>query len=316
MSLICAIPVINALVSACLPPLPLATGYVEGEYVQLAPVEVAQIETIEVQRGAPVAKGQILARLERSDAEIAVASAQAELAQAESQLNNISSGARVEEIAVIEAALNSAQAQAEESARELKRQADLLARGATPKAVFEVAETQDRIALAKVKELQANLLVARLPAREDEIRAARAAVDRATAAARSARWRLSKRNLVAEDAGTVIDVIRHTGEIAGPQAPVLLMLPQGAVKLRLFLPEAEMARVELGTKLAVDCDNCPSGLVAKVSFISDGPEFTPPVIYSLENRQKLVYLIEARLDGSGGLKPGQIVSVDLAGAGQ
>lgn len=311
MSMICAIPIFGTLFTICLPPLPLATGYVEGEYVQLAPVEVAQIEDVTVRRGESVRRGQVMVRLERLDAEIAVASAEAELAQAESQLNNISSGARDEEIAVIEAALNSAQAQAAESGRELQRQSDLLARGATPRAAFEVAETKDQISQAKVKELQANLLVARLPAREHEIRAARAAVDRARAAGRSASWRLSKRDLVSEVDGLVVDVIRHAGEIAGPQAPVLLVLPDGAVKLRLFLPEKHMATVETGTSLAVSCDACPDGLIAKVNYISDGPEFTPPVIYSLENRQKLVYLIEARMTGGGALKPGQIVSVDL-----
>ena len=311
MSMICALPIIGTLFAQCLPPLPLATGYVEGEYVQLAPVEVAQIEDVTVRRGETVRRGQVLARLERSDAEIAVASAEAELAQAESQLNNISSGARDEEIAVIEAALNSAQAQAVESARELQRQSDLLVRGATPRAAFEVAETKDQISQAKVMELQANLRVAKLPAREHEIRAARAAVDRARASGRSARWRLSKRELVSEVDGVVVDVIRHDGEIAGPQAPVLLVLPDGAVKLRLFLSEKHMATVGIGEKLAVSCDACPAGLTAQISYISDGPEFTPPVIYSLENQQKLVYLIEARMRSGRALKPGQIVSVDL-----
>jgi HlyD family secretion protein len=269
------------------------------------------VARVEVRRGEVVRKGQILARMDRSDAEIAVAQAEAELAQAESQLSNISSGARAEEIAVIDAALNSALAQAEESARELKRQADLLVRGATPRAAYEVAETKDAIAQAKVSELRANLTVARLPARADEIRAAQAAVARARAVGRSAGWRLLRRELRSEVNGRVIDVIRHEGEIAGPQAPVLMLLPDGAVKLRLYLPEAEMARVAVGTALAVSCDNCPAGIAAEVSYISPGPEFTPPVIYSLENRQKLVYLIEARVTGGADLRPGQIVSVDL-----
>ena len=49
--------------------------------------------------------------------------------------------------------------------------------------------------------------------------------------------------------------------------------------------------------LEVRCDGCPAGLKARVSYVSPDPEFTPPVIYSLETRQKLVYLVEARPDG-------------------
>ena len=87
---------------------------------------------------------------------------------------------------------------------------------------------------------------------------------------------------------------------------------RGAVKLRLFVPEAEIASVALGAVLHDNCDGCAAA-TARVTYVSDAPEFTPPVIYSLQNRQKLVYLIEARPDaGAAALKPGQIVDVDLA----
>jgi HlyD family secretion protein len=54
-----------------------------------------------------------------------------------------------------------------------------------------------------------------------------------------------------------------------------------------------------------------------VSYISPEPEFTPPVIYSLETRQKLVYLVEARPEADAQrLQPGQIVDMVLPGAGK
>lgn len=163
-------------------------------------------------------------------------------------------------------------------------------------------------------EAEANLAVARLPARPQEIAAAEAAVKGATAARARAEWNLSKRRLIAPAAGSVFDVIRTSGELAGPSAPVLSMLPDGAVKLRLYVPEAQISAIAQGSTLAVNCDGCAPGLSATVTFISDAPEFTPPVIYSLENRQKLVYLIEATPEDAPGLKPGQIVDVRLPGA--
>ena len=91
------------------------------------------------------------------------------------------------------------------------------------------------------------------------------------------------------------------------------MLPDDAVKLKVYVPEAKFSTVKIGTVLSVHCDGCPSGLQARVSYVSPDPEFTPPVIYSLETRQKLVYLIEARPIGTHTpLQPGQIVDVDLA----
>jgi HlyD family secretion protein len=90
------------------------------------------------------------------------------------------------------------------------------------------------------------------------------------------------------------------------------MLPDGAVKLTLYLPERDFSSVKVGTMLEVRCDGCQPGLKARVSYVSPDPEFTPPVIYSLETRQKLVYRIEARpVDGDTRLQPGQIVDVRL-----
>ncbi len=316
MSLLCALPLIGSLFGACQPPLPYATGYVEGEYVLIAPVEIARIEGISVRRGSRVRPGDKLVRLERRDAEIALAQARAALAQALSRLADLKQGRRPQEIAVIEATLASARASAAEARREYERQADLFRRGIVSRAQLDSASTAYDVAKARVGELEANLKVARLPARPDQIKAAEAAVAQARAAQERAAWRLSQRTLVASQPGEVVDVIRNPGEVAGPQAPVLSLLPDGATKLRLYVGETVLSRLSLGAELRVRCDGCGSNLRARVSYISNAPEFTPPVIYSLENRQKLVYLVEARPEaekGSGAamLKPGQIVDVDL-----
>lgn len=310
---VCAIPLISALFTACAPLPPFATGYVEGEYVQIAAVTTAQIQTLAVKRGDRVAVGQLLVELERQDAEIGLVQADAALARAESQLANLREGRRPEEIAVIEASLASAAAQAEEATREEQRQANLTERGVSTEAQRDAAMTAAKIARAKALELQANLSVARLPARAHEIRAAESAVTGAQGDRDHAAWVLAKRSLTAPAAGVIADVIRNPGEIAAPAAPILSLLPDGAVKLRLYVPEAKIAQIHPGSRLAVQCDACAAGISAVVTYVSDAPEFTPPVIYSLENRQKLVYLIEARPEGVN-LKPGQIVDVSLPDA--
>ena len=315
-SLICAVPILSALFSVCSPPPPFATGYVEGEYVLIAPVATAQIETLAVARGDRVAAGALLAGMERRDAEIALSEATAALARAESELANLREGRRPEEIRVIEATLASAMAEADEAARAAERLANLAARGAATATQADDAATAATVARARVAEAEATLAVARLPARKQEIAAAEAAVEGAKAARARAEWHLDKRRLTSPAPGRVHDVIRIPGEIAGPSAPVLSILPDGAVKLRLYVPETAISAIAPGTALNVHCDGCGAGLTATVTYVADAPEFTPPVIYSLENRQKLVYLIEARPDTDGGLKPGQIVDVDLPeGAG-
>lgn len=315
MDLVCVIPLLSSLFGFCSAPAPLAVGYVEGDYVWIAPIETAEVVDVLKRRGDRISAGEPLAALERSDAEISVAEATAALARAQSQLADLMEGKRPEEIAIVAASLNSARAQAREAERVLKRQDELLKRGITSQAAFDDAQTGLDIASAKVTELEANLAVAGLAARPAAIRAAEAEVDRTRAVLENAQWRLGKRTLSSPTPGIIYDIIRNPGDVAGPQSPVLSLLPDGAVKLRLYVGEPDLSSIAIGSQLTVRCDGCGTGMQAVVSYIASDPEFTPPVIYSLENRQKLVYLIEARPGvGATALNPGQIVDVILAGS--
>lgn len=312
MSLLCAIPVIVSLLQAC-GTAPLAVGYVEGDFVLLAPIEVAQVHSLAVARGDRVEKDQTIAVAEDTDAKIAVTQAEDALAQAKAQLADLLVGRRPEEIAVLEASVRTAKAQAAAAKRTLVRTQDLNKHGFATQAQLDDATTQVEVTEAAIGQSEANLAVGRLPARPETIKAADNAVKVAQSQLDQARWRLSKRTITAPAPGRVTDVIRNPGDLAGPSAPVISMLPDDAVKLKVYVPEEKFSAVKFGDVLSVRCDGCPSGLQARVSYVSPDPEFTPPVIYSLETRQKLVYLIEARPIGTHTpLQPGQIVDVDLA----
>jgi len=313
MSFLCSIPLAASLFTACGTGTPLAVGYVEGEYVLLAPIEVATVETVSVRRGERVYPGVTLAMVESGDARLAVAEAEAGLSQAQAQLADLKLGKRPEEIAVLEAALTSAKAQADEAKRVLERTKDLFKRGIATQAQLDEAQTRVEVGDAAIGQAEANLAVAALPARAETIKAAENLVRQAQAKRDQASWRLGKRSISSPAAGRVDDVIRTPGDVSGPSAPVLSVLPDGAVKLKVFVPEVAFSSVKMGTLLSVRCDGCGEGLKARVSYVSPDPEFTPPVIYSLENRQKLVYLVEARPEGDATmLQPGQIVDVEVA----
>ncbi|WP_457151753.1 HlyD family secretion protein [Mesorhizobium sp. P5_C1] len=317
MSFLCSLPLAAQLFSACAPAAPLAVGYVEGDYVLLAPIEVAQVETVTVKRGDRVTPGTTVVTLESADAKIAVAQAEAGLAQAQAQLADLQIGKRPEEIAVLRAEVDMASAQAADAKRKYDRAADLFKRGAGTQADFDTASATLETANAQVGQANANLAVGGLPARPETIKAADNQVKQAQATLEQARWRLSKRVLASPSPGRVNDVIRNPGDTAGPTSPVISILPDGAVKLSVYIPEAAFSSVKVGTLLGVHCDGCGPDVKARVSYVSPDPEFTPPVIYSLENRQKLVYLVEARPEGDAGpLQPGQIVDVDLADGGK
>ncbi|HLZ06544.1 MAG TPA: efflux RND transporter periplasmic adaptor subunit [Bradyrhizobium sp.] len=123
--------------------------------------------------------------------------------------------------------------------------------------------------------------------------------------------RLSRRQGFAPVAGTIQQIYFREGEMVPAQRPVLSIMPPGNMKIRFFVPETELPKLAIGDEVRVTCDNCSSDLTAKIYFIATTAEYTPPVIYSLEERNKLVYLIQARPSRPDALRVGQPISVYL-----
>jgi HlyD family secretion protein len=123
--------------------------------------------------------------------------------------------------------------------------------------------------------------------------------------------RLMRRNAYSPGDGTVEQVYYRPGETVPAGRPVVAILPPGNLKLRFFAPQAILPTIKYGDIVDVSCDGCEKGLTAKISFIARSAEYTPPVIYSQEERAKLVFLIEARPEQPDKFRVGQPVTVTL-----
>ena len=123
--------------------------------------------------------------------------------------------------------------------------------------------------------------------------------------------RLMRRNAYSPGDGTVEQVYYRPGETVPAGRPVVAILPPGNLKLRFFAPQAILPTIKYGDIVDVSCDGCEKGLTAKVSFIARSAEYTPPVIYSQEERAKLVFLIEARPEQPDQFRVGQPVTVTM-----
>jgi HlyD family secretion protein len=142
---------------------------------------------------------------------------------------------------------------------------------------------------------------------------AEASLRTAQARLNSARTRLARRQVASPVEGTVQQIYFRPGEVVPPGRPIVALLPPGNMKVRFFVPEAALPRIAYGDTITVRCDGCAGDITAKVSFIAKTVEFTPPVIYSQEERAKLVFLVEALPNRPENLRVGQPVTVTLAG---
>jgi HlyD family secretion protein len=143
---------------------------------------------------------------------------------------------------------------------------------------------------------------------------AEAALRTAEARLNSAQTRLSRRKALSPVTGTIQQIYYRPGEVVPAGRPVVALLPPGNIKVRFFVPEPALPKISLGEAVTIRCDGCRGDIAARVTFISRSSEFTPPVIYSQEERAKLVFMIEARTDTPEALRVGQPVSVRLGPA--
>jgi len=132
-----------------------------------------------------------------------------------------------------------------------------------------------------------------------------------TAARDKARWSFDQKQQFAPTNALVQDTLYRAGEWVAAGSPVVELLPPANIKVRFFVPQSFLPGIKPGETVSVTFDGGPQAYAATVNFISTEAEFTPPVIYSRENRSKLVYMIEARFSpaDAADLRPGQPVDV-------
>jgi HlyD family secretion protein len=288
-------------------------GYVEGEFVYVAPTTAGLLNKLHVARGQQISAGAELFAIDRAPAQAARDEAAFKLAEARATFHDLTKGKRPTEIAAVTAQLKQAQAALAFSETELARQQDLARSNATaPTDVQQAlaAREQDR---QRVAQLEAELKTAHLPAREDQIEAARASVKALEAVVARTEYDLAQTRPRAPASGLVFDTIYREGEWIAAGRPVVALLPPANVKVRAFVPEMRIGGVQVGDEASVTVDGLPAAVTGKVSFVSPRAEFTPPVIYSQESRAKLVFMIEIVFDPdtAARLHPGQPVSVRL-----
>ncbi|MGD0141652.1 MAG: HlyD family efflux transporter periplasmic adaptor subunit [Rhizomicrobium sp.] len=246
-------------------------GYGEGDYSLIGAPQPGWVTHLAVQRGQPVKRGDFLFSLDNTHETAVRDQAAANLAQAKAEL--------------AQEQANNAYTQTE-----LKRQTGLANARAGVPSTFDST-------LAAFRESQAHI-----DQLEGQIRQMEGALT-------DAQYQLSQRHIVSQVDGQVQDIYFFQGEYAPASTPVVSVLPPANVFVRFFVPESEFAHVKLGQNVAISCDGCAANLTAKITFIAQQEEFTPPVIFSLDSRQKLVFKLEARAPGGLKLNPGEPVEV-------
>jgi HlyD family secretion protein len=309
-----------------------ASGYVEATEVRIAPEVGGRIVELGVDEGSRVSSGDVVARLDTADTELALARARAERSAADAQLRLLLAGARNEDIRQAEAQLAAAEAElaaarSEQSSAEvdLQRFEDLLkaASGSEKqrddaRTKFDVAGQRVAAAEGRVRASRETYLRLKAGARREEIDAARAHLQATDAQIATLEKSLRDATVVSPVTGIVTEKLVEQGEIVVPRATLVVITDLDHAWANVYVDEPVVPRVRLGQAAIVYTDAGGPGLAGRVSYISPRAEFTPRNVQTAEERSKLVYRLKVSVDNSQGvLKSGMPVEAELAlvGAG-
>jgi HlyD family secretion protein len=302
------------------------SGQVEATEVQVAALVGGRLLELRPDEGDRVQAGELVARLDATDTELALARARAERDQADAQLRLLRAGARVEDIRQAEAQLATAQSEARAADAEVavaeadasRFEALLESKAGTPKqrddavARRDVARARARSAEDRVRAARENLARLRAGARPEEIDAARARVAAADAQIATLQKAITDAVVTAPVGGTVTERLVDVGELVQPRAPILIVTNLDEVWANVYVDEPSVPRLKIGQTATLFTDAGGPGIRGVISYISPSAEFTPRNVQTAEDRSKLVYRVKVTVDNKDGvLKAGMPVEAEI-----
>ncbi|MGA2546821.1 MAG: efflux RND transporter periplasmic adaptor subunit [Rectinemataceae bacterium] len=290
-----------------------ASGTIEATEVRVASASSGLILSMDAKEGVALAKGEIVARIDHSVLDLQLGQARSGVELARAQLDLLLGGARSEDLAQAQAALDSSAEALRLARSDATRMANLLASGSATQrqkddsdARLAIADAQSRQAVQALKKLES-------AARPEELRAATARLEQAEWAARIVEKAIADCNVTAPISGVVTMRLAEQGELAGPGTGLAVMEDLSSLELTIYVPETDLGELALGQVATIGVDAYPGrAFTGKVSRIASNAEFTPKNVQTKDERVKQVFAVTVDLgEGEGALRPGMPADAHL-----
>lgn len=327
------------------------SGTIEARDIRVGSKIGGRIAEVRVREGDFVQAGQVLvtfdeqelkAALEQSRAnlekmlrgyrpeEIAEARAAAEQARADYEQRR--NGYRREDIDAAKADLERAKADEVRTEQDFQRYDSLGKREEVSRQQRDTAEANWRMAAAQRRAAEHRLAELEHGYRPEEIASAEArfrqalatheklshgnrrediALARAQAEFDEARYR--ERQVLAPSVAAVEVLDVRPGDLVAPNTPIATLLEHDQIYVRIYVPETQIGRVQVGQKGEVRVDSFPdAAFEGVVEQINQQAEFLPRNVQTLEERVHQVFGVKLRInDPSGRVRAGMAADVTL-----
>jgi HlyD family secretion protein len=288
-------------------------GNVDIRQVSLGFRVSGRIAELRVDEGDAVKAGEIMAELDAEPFQQALDVAEAEANALRATLAKLKAGARASEIAQARATHEERLAELRNAELAYERARQLRPAGTISQAELDQASAARAAAEARATSAREALALLEEGSRTEDVAAAEAQVNAATAKVASARTALEDTELRAPSDGIVLSRVREAGAIVSPQDTVYVLSLTKPVWVRAYVAEPDLGRIHPGMKVKVTSDTNPGGgYEATIGFISPVAEFTPKSVETPELRTDLVYRLRIVVADPGpDLRQGMPVTVHL-----
>jgi HlyD family secretion protein len=251
-----------------------APGLVEptGEEREIGSQVIGVIREMRVEENDEVVAGQIIAVVDNAEQLARLASARAELALRQAELDRAVNGPRAEERREARAAVSEAEANLDLARREFERKMPLTKSGASTQAALDQARSNLNATDARRAVMAERLALTEAGSRAEDIAAARAQVGLAEANVALADALLDKTFIRSPVAGTILRRYRVAGEAVTnvPPTPIAIVGDLRGLRVRAEVDETDVGRVAAGQRVEVTADAFPNrrfgGTVFRVSL--------------------------------------------------
>jgi len=290
----------------------IALGTLERDRIAHTATINEVIVALPVAQGSPVTKGTLLVKLDDTIQKAKVSQAEAEVAQAEANLEKLRNGARVEEVAAAQAKVAGAKASLVESEANYARAIELTETQVLSEAAKDKTLASRDANLASLQSAQEELRKLTNGTRAEDLRQAEAQLDASKAILASENKKLADLTVLSTRDGILDNLPWNLGERVTTGSPLAIVLAGKAPFARVYVPEPYRVKINVGDKLVVHVDGLKEAITGNVRWIATDPAFTPYYALNQEERARLMYLAEVQLpDSEAGLPNGVPAQVEL-----
>lgn len=276
-------------------------GRIEATEINISSKLAGQLEEILVQEGDFVESGQVLARIKVSALEAQLREVQAQQRQAQDGIATAEAqvAMRISEKAAAQAMVVQRETELIAAKNRLARTEILAKDGASSKQQLddERADVKSVAAVLSAARAQVDSAQSAIVAARSQVSSARSQVDAIKATVERINFDIEDAQLKAPLKARVQFLVAQPGEMVAAGGRVMNLIDLSDVYMTFFLPEMVAGRIAIGTEVRIVLDAAKNVVIpARVSFVADNAQFTPKMVETASERQKLMFRVKAKID--------------------